>query len=1444
MFNNNEEISNWLDAPDEPSEVQPSTTEVIPVDKMIGNWLDEPSEVQPSTAPVEDEEIGNWLDAPDEPIVEEPSEVQPSTAPVVEEPSEVQPPTALVEDKEIGNWLDEPEISTAEESAEPDEYFDRMERMKGRERKKPEVGKQIGEGISKLLRPFGAAAAFGLAPLSHDYKSKDVVGSALEALRVGGKAAIGELFPNNKYVSYAGNIVENNWPDATPNQKMLLELAIDVVGDPSSITLVGYKPIMEGIKAAQLTGKLPSATRRALEEAISYTPTPDATMRKVIPKEPVKNILEKPPEQKKEPWFLQKLKDETGAIRLSDIKDDKILENIYNEWKDFKRTTMKSDMSHNEKVTALAKQQEHLDVKRQKRLAFLKEQPKVKEDKVDKPKSEQHRKAREWAEEIIREKENKKREESWNEFIKRKDAEAEKARKEKNKEDDAWEEEWDDDYVEKVHVDGYEDIEKRQFEFYDWFNEKLKDTSGQITIGIPPKKKKPKKKLTLEEAETLPELTEKDILSKKYDEVLEKEKEIEYSPSLSSYENITKQARKKGITQEDVVKELEASIKKDNTDAIKIKKPKSIREARTLGKKATKEEGKQLRILSENAEIEEEIAFFKYEKTADLKYSRIQDNKQKEKHYYQEAYKSYVDSNIHDVSLQKIAKEKPTNAGYLKGLLKKKPIRKQREEAFDLVGERREKLGSSSYETNLFVEKLDRKLTRKQRQVIPFMIEKTKELPEKYKHLQKVMDKDKEKLQPYVDEIKSHFEKGWKKQLDNLDNMDKQEMENYVTHLWKIPENKKKEVVQWFIKNKNKFLEKRFIPTIREGIEKHGLEPKTLDISDVIRIHDSNVNRSIRNTEFIQKIKDLDKDGISLIQKAKDAPRDWITYNHPILQKVCYTKVSTAGKKLGVTESPWGSIEVKVHPDLVKPLEVVLGSKFDNKAVAIYEATNELVKKAWLSASLFHHGALTETAVGVLGPIKTSKVLLDGISRIGKYAIGGGKKPLPIFDKKWQETARDGIANGLQVGATKDIARSKIQNYLDSWAETQKWYLKPTKTIGKPLAEANRAFDKGLWDFLHDSFKLYAYEHTLTKNLMRAKKGTSVKKIKQETAEFINDTFGGQNWDRVTPKQLQVARWTLLSPDWTVSTFKQALSVTGFGKKHKETTGLRKKMGASFVGKVALYYAGGLQLLNAYFRDVDKRNNPDKYKGQKLSISDYTMLGNAPGHKTHLFAGRNEDGTENYIRAGKQFRELPELIAHPFKKIGGKASPALTTIAEIFTGHSLSGFEDEDLYKKKGFDLAFGMIKKTAKLGLPFSVTKLFDKNSEWHGENLIWPTSKGMTKYKATSLYEDAIVKNNIEGIVDISKHAQRNNLPIYICFKRALENVKRKTSVEANKNTKNIKEAKAKVKSATTPAEKRIAINNVKRLIKEEQDIKLGLKNLDRMTVDIRKHEREIGK
>ena len=126
-----------------------------------------------------------------------------------------------------------------------------------------------------------------------------------------------------------------------------------------------------------------------------------------------------------------------------------------------------------------------------------------------------------------------------------------------------------------------------------------------------------------------------------------------------------------------------------------------------------------------------------------------------------------------------------------------------------------------------------------------------------------------------------------------------------------------------------------------------------------------------------------------------------------------------------------------------------------------------------------------------------------------------------------------------------------------------------------------------------------------------------------------------------------------------------------------------------------------MNILNALFRAWDRDKNPDLYP-EKMTPLNYSMLGNSVKEKTCVFIGRNQDGTEKYVRFGKQFREMPEMAEDPLKKIGGKIAPLPQTIATIFTGRSMSGFENKEMSEAKGWKRVGIAAKQGATSFLPY----------------------------------------------------------------------------------------------------------------------------------------------
>jgi len=741
-----------------------------------------------------------------------------------------------------------------------------------------------------------------------------------------------------------------------------------------------------------------------------------------------------------------------------------------------------------------------------------------------------------------------------------------------------------------------------------------------------------------------------------------------------------------------------------------------------------------------------------------------------------------------------------------------------KEEARELIFRRAGELGRATYDTNKFVNSIEQRTTKAQREVMPFVIEKT-DIPDELGRpdLQEVLKRDRKYLEPIAEEIKDHFDKGFKKVKANLKDMTVKQIRDYVTHLWDIPRHKTAEAISWF-QTQDRFMERRFIPTYAEGI-KRGFKPKVLDISEIIKIHDNVGNRAVENTKYLQALLNMERDGIKLITRSDDAPLDWIEVDYPALTRRIPLKKTQVRRKGEFVKE----VKVRVHPDLVRPLKAIFEERFDHPVISAYEALNGIMKKSMLTLSLFHHGALGETGLALIGPAKTLRIMFDPVKIYKALARG----EYDVFKK--EAIAKDGLEHGLQFGATADIPISRIQRYLNELARVTKDTVILNR-LTKFIAGANSVWDKALWMYLHDTLKLYGYE-TLVGKLDPKLSAEETRKAKREIAQLVNDTFGGQNWETITmtPKEVQMLTWTLLSADWTLSTTRQALAPTGIGRVYKDTVGLRRKAGLMFWTRAALYFGIGMNLLNALFREMDIRENPQYYEGRDLSFLDKTMFGNTPGKKTYLFRGRYSDGSERYIRWGKQFRDFFELLISPIKKIGGKIAPVPQLVSETFTGHTLSGFRNDDIYGTKGLEHATGVVKRVAKSFLPISVRRFLQEKIEFKPLDIVMQSSKGMSRYAAMEYFKKAIVTGDEDLLRDTYVGALRNNLPAFSLFGSALRWVESEMVAELAEDAKSIEEVEAKMKLATSAFDKRRYGKILARMKKDEADKKAGLRLLE---------------
>lgn len=510
---------------------------------------------------------------------------------------------------------------------------------------------------------------------------------------------------------------------------------------------------------------------------------------------------------------------------------------------------------------------------------------------------------------------------------------------------------------------------------------------------------------------------------------------------------------------------------------------------------------------------------------------------------------------------------------------------------------------------------------------------------------------------------------------------------------------------------------------------------------------------------------------------------------------------------------------VKVHPDIADTLRTVFDNVGDRTDLGkFYDDANATLKQAQLGFSGFHAVALSEAAFANMGVSRVMKTL----------------NPVKLFNAvknndwdiyKKDKIAKQAIEDGLQIGATIDINRGLVEGIVEDLAlqaEKHFWskpLTAPLKTVGK-LQKLN---NKVLWDYLHNNYKLDTYEMLLAEE---SKKGIVSKRRRQEIAHWVNDSFGGQVWENLGIKssQRQFEGRALLSPDWLRSTTRQFLGMFASESGHKAinklakesefwqkakkigqewginsvtddvtATGMRGRIARRFWMRALIQYSLYSNVLNAMFREKDRKEHPELYP-KKMNFKDYTTWGNSKGSETYVFLGRNSDGTERYWRLGKQFREVPELVEKPIEKIGGKASPMAQLVSQTFTSKSVGGFENKELAEKKGLERVPALAKLYGQAFMPFSFNSAVNPKKDFTMYDFLAPTSRGLTFYKGRELYIDAMKNGDKEEIKTITEQLKRNNLDPDEIAKAAAKQIRKDAYSNAMKKIDKIKKERGK--------------------------------------------------
>lgn len=552
-----------------------------------------------------------------------------------------------------------------------------------------------------------------------------------------------------------------------------------------------------------------------------------------------------------------------------------------------------------------------------------------------------------------------------------------------------------------------------------------------------------------------------------------------------------------------------------------------------------------------------------------------------------------------------------------------------------------------------------------------------------------------------------------------------------------------------------------------------------------------------------------------------------------------------------------------------------------------FDTAASSAKKLELGFSGFHAGALTEVyMVQNMVEFGPKKAMANFMKYI--FADTAKNHELPCFanPQDFQEAATHLVKFGATNDYAAADVQNMFDNMRDAMMKVQEKLKNgngvsgtvavatmPLKVATQMLSLINKGMDRALWDFLHDGLKLATYRMRADKTKERAKKkGWTEEELSRaldEDGQFVNDMFGGQHWDVLgaSHRTLRYAGRVLLSPDWNASTTRHFLALTGFGSIWNEATfenfkqyyqrlwhkelmpedeGRRSRQISALlcygIGFMVFYeaFANGI---NAAFRALDeekerkkaeeiRKTNPSyksmyelAYGDEGMKWYDYLMRGNSLGQQSKIFMGRYADGTEMYIRHGKQFREVPEyLFNHKgelefpgpmVQRMIGKANPMVRmTLDDI---NYLSDFQashaDQEIQRKYG--KAIGLLYKDALYWAPFLIPS--QENKEFKAVDFFFPSSKGFSPWKAQSYFKDFILSGDMEGVVMTYQSCQRNGIDAEAQIKAAIGSVKALESAEMQDGVTSLQEASKRFDAAKSITEKKKMRQKMKKFLSQ---------------------------
>ena len=745
-----------------------------------------------------------------------------------------------------------------------------------------------------------------------------------------------------------------------------------------------------------------------------------------------------------------------------------------------------------------------------------------------------------------------------------------------------------------------------------------------------------------------------------------------------------------------------------------------------------------------------------------------------------------------------------------------------------------------------------------------------------------------EEMQSLLDKIREWYDKTftWLKDSHTV-REDIGYTKDYVNHRWDKEKSDDKayaDLVEGRQRTKSPNEKPRKVSTYMEGVDA-GLVPKTTDITDLLAYYSQSNIEAFANKTFLQELSGINviernKDGeitssmplLSSIQP-KEMMVDENKYTPYVVPGINTVWVYNQGKIFNKSAEDW--------------FNAAFGTVKLPKVLKWIKNAMSIAKTLELGFSGFHAGALTEVYAvqnsAEFGPAKAMAYFMKYL-----IVDTAKNHQLPTFanPEVFKEAAKHLVKFGSASDyATADIENlyDKVHSYvakLHSKLVEGNVAMKTGSSVTFPLEVATellrmsqKGLDVALWSYLHDGLKLATYQLRAERTRERAKKlnwdEDMLNKALDEDGQFVNDMFGGQHFDvlGISKKMQTILDFIFLSKDWTFSTTRHALSIFGYGSIWNEASIMnfweyykhvlgrgemtkedylrlsRSKSGLLCYGVgFMIGYEGLSQLVNAAMRAWDeekqkekadeiRKTNPSYKSPYELAYPDgmhwydYLMRGNSLGQQSKIFMGRYADGTEMYIRHGKQFREIPELFfdakdnfAFPgpmVRRMYGKASPLLRGMVDTYKWYLSPDYADKEMQRKYGENL--GLIPKLGSYYVPFAVPTQKDK--EFKMLDLVFPSSKGFSRYKAQDYFKTFIMSEDKQGLAMTYNACVQNGIDPEVQLKAAISSVKALEASEMSDGVTSLQEASKRFDAAKSITEKKKMRQKMKKFLSQSE-------------------------